>query len=48
VITISAGVATLLPKESTSTDESLNEADKALYRAKESGRNCVMVCETVG
>ena len=48
VITISAGVATLLPKESTSTDELLKEADKALYRAKGSGRNCVMVGGTVG
>ena len=48
VITISAGVATLLPGESTSTDESLKEADKALYSAKGSGRNCVMVCGTVG
>ena len=48
VITISAGVATLLPKESTSTDELLKEADKALYSAKGSGRNRVMVCETVG
>jgi diguanylate cyclase (GGDEF)-like protein len=45
VITISAGVAALLPEENKSTDALLREADAALYRAKEAGRNCVVVYE---
>lgn len=43
VLTISAGVAELTPTEPKSGEELLREADAALYRAKESGRNRVRV-----
>jgi two-component system, cell cycle response regulator len=41
VVTISAGVASLSQRETKSADAWLNEADAALYRAKQLGRNCV-------
>ena len=39
-ITISAGVATC-PRDATGIEDLLDLADRALYRAKEEGRNCV-------
>jgi two-component system cell cycle response regulator len=45
VVTISLGVAALSAGEPKSADELLKEADEALYRAKESGRNCVVSYE---
>ncbi|RLP52652.1 MAG: GGDEF domain-containing protein [Ketobacter sp.] len=40
-ITISAGVYSLVPSEEKSIDQTLNFADKALYQAKDKGRNQV-------
>lgn len=40
-VTISVGVATLVPKQSDSIKEFINNADKALYDAKQKGRNRV-------
>jgi diguanylate cyclase (GGDEF)-like protein len=45
VATISVGVAALSAGEPKSTDDLLREADEALYRAKESGRNRVVSYE---
>jgi diguanylate cyclase (GGDEF)-like protein len=39
-VTISVGVATLT-KELKNTTQFIETADQALYRAKQSGRNCV-------
>lgn len=41
VVTVSLGVASLAPTARSSPDMLLREADAALYRAKQSGRNCV-------
>jgi two-component system chemotaxis response regulator CheY len=41
IVTISAGVATLSAGANKSADDLLEEADTALYRAKQSGRNRV-------
>ena len=41
VLTISAGLATLDPDQHPQRDEVLKEADEALYRAKQLGRNRV-------
>lgn len=40
-VTVSLGVATAVPNDTISPDRLLNFADKALYRAKKSGRNRV-------
>ena len=44
-VSISIGVASL-QRHGTSPEELLRAADSALYRAKEAGRNCVVVAET--
>jgi diguanylate cyclase (GGDEF)-like protein len=43
VVTISAGLAALVPGEPRSVDSVLQGADTALYRAKEAGRNSIAV-----
>ena len=40
-VTISLGVSTIIPGQEYSYDFLLKHADKALYRAKQKGRNCV-------
>jgi diguanylate cyclase (GGDEF)-like protein/PAS domain S-box-containing protein len=42
-VTISLGVTTTKPPGRRDLDQILREADKALYEAKESGRNCVVM-----
>ena len=41
-VTISAGMSTITPAEHNTHAQLLDEADKALYRAKQSGRNKVI------
>lgn len=42
-VTISIGVATIKPDKKTKSNLFINEVDKALYEAKQSGRNCIKV-----
>lgn len=42
VITLSIGVTTLYPSRDYSPEQLIAKADKALYQAKHSGRNCVI------
>lgn len=41
VVTVSIGVAAVIPNRLANRDQLINDADKSLYYAKESGRNCV-------
>lgn len=42
-VTISAGISGCLPEKTTSLSGIIHEADAALYKAKNKGRNCVVV-----
>ena len=44
-VTLSFGVAAVHPDSTLDTDSIIRNADKALYRAKNGGRNRVEVCE---
>ncbi|WP_299806712.1 GGDEF domain-containing protein [uncultured Shewanella sp.] len=41
--TVSAGVISLVPKKADNIETLLNKADRSLYLAKETGRNCTVV-----
>ena len=43
IVTVSCGLAALSPGEKKTVEEFLNEADEALYQAKEAGKNKVAV-----
>ncbi|RZI43252.1 diguanylate cyclase [Herbaspirillum sp. HC18] len=43
IVTISLGVSTLIPEQAVKTGSLIHAADRALYQAKRSGRNCVVV-----
>ena len=45
IVTVSCGLADLASGEEKTTDELLKEADDALYRAKEAGRNRIAIYE---
>jgi diguanylate cyclase (GGDEF)-like protein len=47
IVTLSAGVATLVPREGSSPAALVSEADRALYEAKGRGRNTVAAAERV-
>lgn len=46
-ISVSIGCASFVPNESLTFDEFLTFADKALYDAKDAGRNCVKKAENI-
>ncbi len=43
IVTVSLGIAITTPQVNTSSEELINKADKALYQAKERGRNCYSI-----
>jgi diguanylate cyclase (GGDEF)-like protein len=47
LVTLSIGIATLVPGEDTCPDLLLTQADQALYAAKHSGRNCVVSADNI-
>ena len=42
-VTLSIGVATIIPAENSQPQTLIEKADQMLYRAKERGRNCIEV-----
>ena len=48
VVTISIGVACIVPEEDLHYGDLIEMADQALYESKEKGRNCVSLYRTTG
>jgi PleD family two-component response regulator len=46
-VTLSVGVATLVPRNNAGADRLLGQADQALYAAKRLGRNRVVCADTM-
>ena len=46
IVTVSLGVASLVPSKGDTPEELIRQADLALYRAKQSGRNCLHLATT--
>lgn len=44
-VTLSLGIASMVPKENVNMDKLIMLSDKALYKAKNEGRNQIKVCE---
>jgi diguanylate cyclase (GGDEF)-like protein len=42
-LTLSLGIATLIPSHKTSPEFLISKADQALYQAKQAGRNCFVI-----
>jgi diguanylate cyclase (GGDEF)-like protein/PAS domain S-box-containing protein len=47
LVTLSIGIATIVPSEEVCPDLLLTQADQALYAAKHSGRNCVVSADNI-
>jgi diguanylate cyclase (GGDEF)-like protein/PAS domain S-box-containing protein len=47
LVTLSIGIATMVPSEEVCPDLLLTQADQALYAAKHSGRNCVVSADNI-
>ncbi|UNC90810.1 GGDEF domain-containing protein [Candidatus Contubernalis alkaliaceticus] len=48
IVTVSLGIATKSPEENLTKEEFINNSDKALYLAKDSGRNCYKIyCDSI-
>ncbi len=45
VVTVSLGVASMIPRAGEHSENLITAADNALYRAKQNGRNCVEIFE---
>lgn len=45
IVTVSVGIATIIPSNNSCAEDLLNEADKLLYKAKTAGKNSVRVTD---
>lgn len=45
-VTVSLGITSLMPSDTT-LDDLISRADQAMYRAKQAGRNCIKISETL-